>query len=66
MYIFIYINRGSGGRPPLPFFENRKKRPDFGKKALILSIFELNFGYIYTLGLVLTKFENVLRSYQNS
>ena len=22
-----------GGRPPLPFFENRKKCPDFGKKS---------------------------------
>ena len=22
-----------GGRPPLPFFENQKKCPDFGKKC---------------------------------
>ena len=70
MYIYIYISgsqlEGSGGRSPLPFFENGKKCPDFGKKALILSILGLNFRYIYTLGFVLTKFENVLRSYQNS
>ena len=31
-----------GGRPPLTFFENQKKRPDFKKKALILSILILN------------------------
>ena len=30
---------GWRGRPPLLFFENRKKCPDFGKKALIVSIF---------------------------
>ena len=24
------ITKGRGGRPPLPFFENRKKCPDFG------------------------------------
>ena len=30
------------GRPALPFFENRKKCPDFRKKALIVSILALN------------------------
>ena len=24
---------GLGSRPPLPFFENRKKHPDFGKEG---------------------------------
>ena len=37
--------RDGGGRPPLPFFENRKKCPDFGKKALIVSILGLNLPF---------------------
>ena len=32
-----------GGRPPLPFFENQKSALILEKKALVLSIFELNF-----------------------
>ena len=31
-------------RPPLPFFKNQKKCPDFGKKVLIVSIFVLSFS----------------------
>ena len=34
-----------GERAPLPFFENQKKCPDFGKKVLIVSIFVLNFPF---------------------
>ena len=30
---------GQVGRPPMHFFENKKKYPDFGKNALIVSIF---------------------------
>ena len=33
------------GRPPLPFSENRKECPYFGKKALIVSNFVLNFPF---------------------
>ena len=32
---------GERGRPPLPFFENRKQCPDFGKKFQIVSILVL-------------------------
>ena len=31
--------------PPLPFFENREKKPDSGKKTLIVSIFRLNLPF---------------------
>ena len=34
-----------GRRPPLPFFENKKKCPYFEKQALILSIFGLSFPF---------------------
>ena len=34
---------GGGGGGARPFFENRKMCPDFGKKTLILPIFDLNF-----------------------
>ena len=34
-----------GRRPPLLFFENKKKCPYFEKQALILSIFGLNFPF---------------------
>ena len=27
------LREGEGGRPPLPFFENQNKGPDFGKKC---------------------------------
>ena len=33
---------GEGGALPCPFFENQKKRPNFGKKA---AIFGLNFAF---------------------
>ena len=36
------VGWGAGGRAR-PFFENRKMCPDFGKKTLILPIFDLNF-----------------------
>ena len=32
-YVNRRTTRGEGGRPPLPFFENQKKWPDFGKKC---------------------------------
>ena len=37
-----YEGRGEGGKPPLPFFENRKSALILGKKDLIVSIFGLN------------------------
>ena len=38
--------RGEGGRPPLPFFENQKKCPNFGEKnALVVSILRLNLPF---------------------
>ena len=36
---------GRGEGPPLSFSENHKKCTDFGKKALIVSIFGLNFPF---------------------
>ena len=43
---FMRATRGGlGSRPPLAFFENRKKYPDLGKKALIVSIFGLNIPF---------------------
>ena len=35
--------RGEWGTPLLPYFENLKKCPNFGEKALVVSIFGLNF-----------------------
>ena len=31
--LFRRAIKGGGGSPPLPFFENQKKCPDFGKKG---------------------------------
>ena len=31
--------------PPLPFFENRKRCPDFGKKVLITTILGLDLPF---------------------
>ena len=46
-----------GGRPPLPFFENRKKCLDFGgKKVLIVSILGLNLPFKEYLGEKAPKF----------
>ena len=36
---------GTEGRPPLPFLENRKKCPDFLKKALIVSFLGFNLPF---------------------
>ena len=33
MYYHRHPTRGGRGRPPLPFFENQKECPDFGKKC---------------------------------
>ena len=38
--------KGEGGeRSPLPFFKNWKKWPNFGKNALIVTIYGLNFSF---------------------
>ena len=43
-YFFRRTTRGVGGRPPLSFFENWEKCPDFGKKTLIVSIFWVKYS----------------------
>ena len=43
-YFFRRTTWGVGGRPPLSFFENREKCPDFGKKTLIVSIFWVKYS----------------------
>ena len=40
-----WVTKGERERPPLPFFKNWKKCPDFGKKVLIGSIFRLAFPF---------------------